>query len=560
MRFSLLLPTLLVAATAGCSDGPNEPDTSLRLDVGKVFIASGAEADTLTIRGGAGAEYTLIPFFGTEANGATLALDITGQGIAPVVGPPNPAAIPDALFSRTPASLGTSDSGTDAFHRRLREYERDLLSAHRGVAGGATPNFSRSAATRAVPQVGEVISINTGTSSTNLCSAFSGRSGRVAAVSQRAIIVADVVNPAGGFTDEEYRSFGAAFDTLVYPVNVENFGEPSDLDQNQRSIVFFTRAVNQLTPANVQYVIGGYFFGGDLLLPDQCLASNRGEFFYMLVPDPAGEVNGNVRTKESLLRSTVATLGHEFQHLINASRRIANNAGGEEVWLNEGLSHIAEELLFYRTSGLGPRQNIDITRLRASQQALNAVNTYQLSNIFRYIEYLENPEANSPYQRSDSLAVRGATWSFLRYAADRRNGSDAQLWKQLVEARTSGLENLKTALGSEAIPRIRDWTVSVYADDAGFPVDAAYTQPSWNFRSLILAFRNQQGQPSYPQYPLKVRPLAEATPLNVTLKGRGAAAFVRFATGASGETLINMATTGGGALPATVQVAVVRTK
>ena len=565
MKRSRVVSSLLLAAVVGCSDGPTEPDDSLRLDLGKVFIASGGEADTLMVAGGAGAEYTVVPFFGTEANNANLTLEIAGQGIASVSGPPNPASLPGALFSRVPALGeltvgGRALNGAREFHRRLREHERELINSRRDLGTGITPNFSRAAAARAVPQVGEVITINTGTSNTNLCTLFAGRRGRVAAVSDRAIIVADVENPAGGFTDAEYRAFATTFDTLVYPVVTSNFGTPGDIDQNQRSIIFFTRAVNQLTPRDVEYVIGGYFFGGDFLPNDQCLASNRGEYFYMLVPDPSGEINNNVRPKDNLLRTTIPVLAHEFQHLINASRRVANNAGGEEVWLNEGLSHIAEELLFYRTSGLAPRQNIGRTEIVASQRAQDALFNYQVSNLFRYAKYLENPEANSPYQRSDSLAVRGATWSFLRYAADRRNGADAQLWKQLVESQPAGLENLKAALGAEAIPMIRDWTASVYADDAVTGIEARFTQPSWNFRTLLPAFRSADGEQIFTRLPLKTHPLVEATPLAITLKGRGAASFVRFATGPSGEAQIVMTTAGGGALPAAVQVAVVRTK
>jgi len=76
--------------------------------------------------------------------------------------------------------------------------------------------------------------------------------GRVVAKSARAIVVADTGNPAGGFTDADYRGIAATFDTLVYPVDVRHFGEPTDLDNNGRSIIFYTRAVNELTPANVQ--------------------------------------------------------------------------------------------------------------------------------------------------------------------------------------------------------------------------------------------------------------------------------------------------------------------
>src|SRR5204863_8605906 len=97
--------------------------------------------------------------------------------------------------------------------------------------------------------------------------------------------------------------------------------------------------------------------------------SNFAEMFYLIVPDPSGTINGNVRTKAEVTQSSISVLAHEYQHLINAARRLYINDAEdfEEVWLNEGLSHIAEELLFYRTAGLQPRSNIDATTITASQ-------------------------------------------------------------------------------------------------------------------------------------------------------------------------------------------------
>ena len=43
--------------------------------------------------------------------------------------------------------------------------------------------------------------------------------GKVVAITDKAIVVADTANPAGGFTDAEYRSIGVTFDTLVDPVD-----------------------------------------------------------------------------------------------------------------------------------------------------------------------------------------------------------------------------------------------------------------------------------------------------------------------------------------------------
>src|SRR5256714_7395126 len=215
------------------------------------------------------------------------------------------------------------------------------------------------------PQIGELLKLNTNSSSA--CSNAFMRTGRVVAITDRAIVVADTANPTDGFTTADYQSFGAAFDTLVYPVDTVNFGGPTDVDKNQRVILFFTRAVNELTPPSVNYYVGGFFFSRDLFPTTQnngvagCATSNFAEMFYMLAPDPAGIINGNTRTIDFVKSVTVATLAHEFQHLINASRHLYVNLGSsafEDTFLDEGLAHVAEELAFYRSSGLSPRQNI----------------------------------------------------------------------------------------------------------------------------------------------------------------------------------------------------------
>ena len=74
----------------------------------------------------------------------------------------------------------------------------------------------------------------------------------------------------------------------------------------------------------------------------------------------------NKRSKAQVVTFTNGTVAHEYQHLINASRRMYVNGVGpnfEEKWLDEGLAHIAEELNFFRVAGLGaanePRRDGD---------------------------------------------------------------------------------------------------------------------------------------------------------------------------------------------------------
>src|SRR5690606_30158750 len=144
--------------------------------------------------------------------------------------------------------------------------------------------------------------------------------------------------------------------------------------------------------------------------PGSCPLSNEGEIFYMLMPDPAGEVNSNVRTKAYVASQTLSTLGHELQHLINADRRLylAGSASLEETWLNEGLSHIGEELIFFEKTGLATRSNLIVTQLTTGPNASLRVatfNTYANPNFGRLRQWLQAPHNNGPFESDDDLAT-----------------------------------------------------------------------------------------------------------------------------------------------------------
>jgi hypothetical protein len=331
---------------------------------------------------------------------------------------------------------------------------------------------------------------------------------------------------------------------------VNNFGLPSDIDNNGKIVLLFTRAVNELTPANSGSYVGGFFYGRDLFPTtaqpgfDPCPGSNFAEMFYLLAPDPSGQVNGNVRRTGFVDSVTTSVIAHEFQHLINASRRlyITNAPTFETGWLDEGLAHIAEELLYYRESKLTPRSNITLTAITASTQTKNAFNEDMSSNAGRYRSYLLNPSENSPFRGDDSLETRGATWSLLRYLADRKAAgnpatSDAPTWQALVSAVDSGTTNLRTVFGSDLAARVRDWNIAHYTDDlvAGVPVE--YTHPSWNFHDVYPGLTGTNKM-----YPLKVDPLS-ASGATGTLIG-GAAAYYRFSIPAGAEANLTLTAPG----------------
>jgi hypothetical protein len=353
-----------------------------------------------------------------------------------------------------------------------------------GKAGGA----SDTARIHVVPRQYNV-------QSNSPCDSPDYRGGRVVAVSDYAIVVADTANPSGGFTAADYASLAGSFDKLVYPIVTENFGKPTDIDGNERVIIFYTRAVNELTPAGSKGYVGGFFFARDLFpragtaQAQGCAHSNEAELFYMMVPDPSGLVNGNKREKSVVQRITLGTIAHEFQHLINGSRRLYVNPAEdwETTWLNEGLSHVAEELMFYHASGLAPKQNIDTNRLRSvpASQAVDAFNAFQISNLARLAAYYEAPESHSGYSDEAELGDRGAVWHYLRYLADRSTIADRDIWFRLANSTTSGFANLTQVLGQDTRTLYRDWAIATYTDDLVATKDSRFQQPSWNNRAII---------------------------------------------------------------------------
>jgi hypothetical protein len=560
------------AVVAGCSDAPTAatPDTTsapvttaartctgaLTLTAGQVM--PGVSGTSICLSGGAsGAEYALIPFYGTTLSSATTTLDFTASGTAsPSMAPsliPSVGASFDAIASS--ASLPARYRASHAFEIGLRERERVNLRRLIGAARAARQR-ARSASRASFdaipsnPTIGQVLQLNANADSD--CTAPIYHGARVVAITKSAIVVADTLNPAGGYSDAEYASLGVTFDTLIDPLDRQAFGDPSDIDGNGRIVLFFTKAVNDLTPTTSKSYIGGFFHGRDLFPTQEtadfaaCATSNVGEMFYVMVPDPK---RGGPFAKANVASEVLGTLAHEYQHLINASRRMYVNTAAtdfEETWLNEGLSHIAEELLFYRVSGLNPRQDIDASTIRASAAYVTAFNDYQADNFGRYGEFLSSPSKYSVYSDNDSLATRGATWAFLRDAADRRATSDGDTWYKLVNATTTGMTNLRAVFGTGVLNEVRDWGTSVLTDDLT-GVDAAYQQPSWNFRSIFAVLTSSS------IFPVATVSLAAGTQ-SITLVG-GATSYIRFAVASGAAASVQWSTP-----PSSVQFTLVRTK
>jgi hypothetical protein len=550
---SIAKTATVIVLPVPCQSG----SSAFNLGVGEVALLSGTAASEFCVQGTAnGAEFIAIPFY-SDFTGSTLRLSISTGRTTIGVAPNRVSPQRFALLQPTGSSLPRRD---DAFERELRERSitelTPLISRARAAKQENTGRFNMSAA---VPQIGDLMKLNTNSSSS--CANPNLRTGRVVAISNRAIVVSDTTNPSNGFATEDYQFFGSVFDTLVYPVDTLNFGDPTDIDKNQHVILFFTRAVNELTPPNQNFFVGGFFFGRDLFPTTSdgsvqgCAGSNFAEMFYLLVPDPDGIVNQNVRTLDFVKTTTVGTLAHEFQHLINASRHIYVNLNPtfEDSFLDEGLAHIAEELTFYRASGFTPGQNIAFQAIQSSQKAQAAFDNFGAANFRRFREFLTNPLINSPYANNANITTRGAIWSFLRYAADRRGGSESEMWLQLANppAGIHGLSNLTRAVTPDLSAWIRDWTVANYADDFATGVQSVDTYLSWNVRSIVSAV-NQSNWPL-------ATPSLDTTGVTSVSIADGSAAYLRFGVAANAVGG-GRVTSRGATVPAGFALSILRTK
>lgn len=245
-------------------------------------------------------------------------------------------------------------------------------------------------------------------------------------------------------------------------------------------------------------------------------------------------MHGNVFSAGFVDTMTTAIIAHEFQHLINASRRIyVNNANDfEATWLDEGLAHIAEELLFYREAGIGPKNNLGTTEIRASEQRRTAFNLDMVGNAGRYRQYLLNPSASSPYASDDSLSTRGAAWDLLRYLADQKSTTGDKVFYQLVNSTTTGIANVQAVFGSDFASAVRDWNTSHAVDDVA-PVPTELTQPSWNWHSIFPVLYKTAS------YPLKYTVMTDATPYTGSVTA-GGAAYYKLAVPAGGAATVTL--------------------
>jgi hypothetical protein len=473
--FGLLCSGLIVT---GCGSGSEPNPTGIDCSgVGATSLVVGAhtilDAQNACVRVPAassqGAEYLYLALStqGRVTDGGD-SVGYSLRGSSPAVAAVAPMT---RAFSRAPR---TSNPAA-AFHARLRARERELSQ----LPSAALFNQSRTSSTPVAPGDKRTFKV----CATAQCDDFVVSSATAKIVGKRVAIFLDDTVPAGGYTQTDLATVGQLFDDHLYPIDTTAFGHESDIDNNGVVVVLLTPRVNQLSPncSIDNSVILGYFFGLDLL-PSQP-NSNAGEVFYGLVPDPN---NSACDISKSFATDNLAPVFiHEFQHMISFGQHVLTRQGSAEVtWLNEGLSHFAEEL--------GGRQVPDANCPDFTSCANEFLGNGDLANAF---DYLSDPESFfliEPGSSQGSLGERGANWLFVRWLADHFAtdtilGTD--LTRRLVATSLLGSENVVAQTGVDFSTLVTEWQMANYLDDLpGFSEPTGRLRyKSWNFRGIASA-------------------------------------------------------------------------
>ena len=447
--------TLLVAACGSSGTEPQEPlpvTADISLNPAEFTIA----ADTLVsgaIRfpdaGGSGASYLVVAQLTGLGADESSNFSLTGQ--AGLVGMPL-----TRLAHRTPGVA-------ERFHGMLRARESQMAREavlHRSLLP--------TAALRAVPPAqGSQRSFKV--CSNIQCSGTSNVTATAQYVGAHAAIYVDNSAPTGGFSASDLQAVGDQFDQVLYPIDTDRFGAESDIDANGVVIVLLTPKINALVgkPDCNDSFIAGYFFGGDIA-PGFASQYNNGEVFYGMVPDPNGQVTCSYST-DFVKRIIPVTFIHEFQHMISFNQHVLLRGGNDEtLWLNEGLSHLAEEL-----GGLHYDSLNDVT----------TANRFFLGNLFNAYLYLDDPAAAAVITENPpgELEQRGGAWLLVRYIVDQYG---EQVTRALEQSSLTGVPVIEQATGAPFETIMGRWGLALYVSDLpSFTAPAVLKFDTWHFRT-----------------------------------------------------------------------------
>jgi hypothetical protein len=368
------------------------------------------------------------------------------------------------------------------FESTLRGIERTVApSARAQLLAAQFATTPPSAAISAPPAIGstrdfKVVAALDGSS-------FTTATGRLIYAGTHVLLYADTIGQ--GFSDAQYQSYGALFDKDLYAIDVNAFGAESDVDQNGRVIAFFTPKINALVnPSGCIFgYVTGFFYAPDLLVSGA--NSNKAEIFYSYVPDSTGNF-GCAHTTASVQQMLPGTFLHELQHMISYNQHVLVRGGApEDMWLNEGLGQIAEELGSEYYEAKFPPPTGRSTTTQIFPDSAGPFIQPQLLDTYVYLGVTRAHSVTS-YNGGGSLEERGATWLFLHWLGSQKGEG---IFKRLVQTTNTGVANIEAEAGEKFGALFGDFSTAIVVDSIpGVPrssVPARFRFGNRNLRLLM---------------------------------------------------------------------------
>lgn len=398
---------------------------------------------------------------------------VAAAGVAPAERPAGGAGAPLRPDRADPARRATQ--------RHLEALEAARERINRRVARGVSPGTRASRlAPGPLPAVNSIVNLRISTPGGGSTTYDSVRA-RTVHVGQRVIIFEDSASPHAHLLKSAYLALAAELDSVMWPIITRYFGNPvafdASLDGDGRVRILFSEKVSGLNNAS------GFASDYDFYDPAAYPVSNLGEYLYVRMPK-SGEVH------REWLREARSTVIHELKHVAGYAERISRGAGADDVWIDEGGAEVAEELFARTFSGVEQSRNAAFSRgVACAVDILDAGcavwPTGIKDNFAALYNYLRGPETWSPV--SGDAETYGASWSFLRWAADASGRPEAEFFKELTQhVDSSGATNLAhvTRRGFSAL--LVDWHMALALDDwPGFtPTNPRHAFASWNLSDV----------------------------------------------------------------------------
>ncbi|MDX1623977.1 MAG: Ig-like domain-containing protein [Gemmatimonadota bacterium] len=407
-----------------------------------------------------------------------------------------------ARFSRMRVLAGAAKPARELLEARIREFERRVV-----------PGLPRRAPARVLAPAQEVGSqrtfqvINTLPPELSLTNEdhFTEVTATLRFAGENTLLYVDDRTPDADLPQTTIDAIGGRFDDGIHPTNVDAFGRESDIDDNGKVIILMTPAVNALTSREDFTLrgqfIAGFFFAIDLFPdPVQNPFANGGELFYSVIPDPDAEF-GPARISAVGIQSFLSSIfAHEHQHMISANFHLrpenpSPDLQQEELWLAEGLSHVAE-----------------------------AINGFLDGNHLNASLFLEAPGEVTLLGGGNLVSERGAVWLFVEHLADRFGEG---VLAQLVQTTMTGIDNVESATGEQLETLFHAWATALLLDGTGLAMDPRFTFPSLDLRGFFERVKAERDDITGDY--LNVRDGGELTETSITVTQKGTSpVYIRF--------------------------------